>query len=208
VTPPPPKPFDPELETLDAGTRLYRVHSNRFGPTRFNPGLGAPTRFAFFEDPTGVTVPVLYAAAAQSAAVAETLLHDVPLSGGYLDYDTYAPKVMSRVTTNRPLRLAVLHGLGLRRLNVTAEEVTSTAASAYGETVDWAEAAHGTGLDGLVWMSRQCNDVKSYVFFGDRSADAFTPDPTFGRIFATGVDLLWLIDVCAPLRVDALPPSG
>ncbi|WP_300676058.1 RES domain-containing protein [Nocardioides sp.] len=203
----PPEPFIPEIDTLPAGTALYRVHSSRFAPHQFNPGLGAPSRFAFFPDQHGVPVPVLYAAAAENGAVAETLLHDVPLAGGYLDYDTYASTVMSRLTLTRPLRLAALHGLGLRRLHASADEVTSTPASRYGETVAWAHAAHAAGLDGVAWMSRQCIDVLAYVFFGDRCADALTHDTGFGRIFATGADLLWLIDLCAPLRVDVLPPS-
>ena len=62
----------------------------------------------------------------------------------------------------RRLRVAVLHGTGLRRLKVTAADLTSSPASSYGSTVRWAEAAHAVGLDGLVWMSRQCNDAKAY----------------------------------------------
>lgn len=206
VAPEPPDPFDPEIDALAAGEPLYRVHSNRFDATTFNPGMGRPTRFGFFAGEEGTTVPVLYAAAAQDAAIAETLLHDVPLAGGLLGYDEYAGTVMSRLRTTRPLRLAALHGLGLRRLHATAEQVTASAASTYPLTVRWAAAAHQVGLDGLAWMSRQCNDVKAYVFFGDRCADAFTHDASFGRVFATGADLMWLIDLCAPLGVDVLPP--
>lgn len=209
MTPTPPNPFDPEVTVLAAGERLYRVHGNRRDATAFNPGVGEPTRFAFFEcHATGRTVPVLYAAAAQDAAVAETLLHDVPASGGYLDYDDYAAKVMSRIVSTRALRLATFHGLGLRRLRVTADDLTGSPATTYSATVDWAAAAHGAGYDGIVWMSRQCNDAKAYVFFGDRCGEAFEQDPGFGRAFVTGVDLLWLIDLCAPLGVDVLPPPA
>lgn len=208
MTPDPPHPFNPEVETLASGALLYRVHSNHFGPCEFNPGKGASTRFAFFADERGVTVPILYAAAGQPAAVAETLLHDIPATGGLMPYDAYAPKVMSRLSATRPLRLGILHGLGLRTLRVTADQVTGSAASTYDRTVLWSKAAHQAGLDGLVWMSRQCNDTKAYVFFGDRCASAFDRDPTFARIFATGSDLLWLIDICAPLGVDVLPPPA
>lgn len=31
--------------------------------------------------------------------------------------------------------------------------------------------------------------------------------PTFGRLFATGADQLWLIDLCAPLHVNVLLAS-
>jgi len=53
-------------------------------------------------------------------------------------------------------------------------------------------------------MSRLCNDAEAYVFFGDKCDDAFAQDSTFGRLFATGADQLWLIDLCAPLHVDVL----
>lgn len=189
--------------TLDVGAQLYRLFTAAEGrsATTFNPGFGAPTWFAFFGDPA---VPVLYAAATEEAAVAETLLHDIPASGGLLPYDAYARTVMARLTVTRPVKLGVLHGLGLRKLCVAAADLTASDAATYPQTVQWAHAAHEAGIDGLVWMSRLCNDAKAYVFFGDRCAGAFVQDVTFGRLFATGTDQLWLIDLCAPLHVDVL----
>lgn len=200
---PPPTPFDPATTTLEYGEQFYRVFTAAHGRTAvtFNPGFGAPSRFAFFGDPV---VPVLYAAATEEAAVAETLLHDIPATGGVLPYDAYARTVMARVTVLRPLRLAVFHGLGLRALRVTAEDLTAGPATSYPHTVRWAQAAHDAGLDGLVWMSRLCNDARAYVVFGDRCEGALVQDVTFGRLFATGTDQLWLIDLCAPLHVDVL----
>lgn len=206
MTPVPPDPFNPEVTELAVGHHLYRVHGNGRGATEFNPGFGSATRFAFFTDADDDTVPILYAADRPDAAVAETLLHDIPATGGILAYDDYAQRIMSRITTTRSLRLATLHGLGLRRLGITADQVSSSPASTYPETVEWARAAHRQDLDGLVWMSRQCNDARAYVFFGDRCGSAFAPDASFGKVFATGVDLMWLIDLAAPLGVDVLPP--
>lgn len=197
----PPVPFDPAVDTVPAGHLLYRVLSTIRTATDFNPGFGAPTRFGFFGDPV---VPVMYAADTEEAAIAETLLHDIPVTGGILPYDQYAGKVLVRLMLTRDLRVGVLHGLGLRRLQVSADEVTASPASTYRTTVLWAQAAHGIGLDGLVWMSRMCNDTKAYVFFGDRCAEAFTQDTTHGRIFASPADQFWLIDLCAPLHVDVL----
>ncbi len=203
VTPEPPKPFNPKTATLDIGTQLYRVFTGVEGRTAatFNPGFGAPTRFAFFGTPV---IPVLYAAATEEAAVAETLLHDIPIGGGILPYHKYARTVMARVEVTSPVRVGILHGLGLRQLKVTAADITASGADTYPETVKWAQAAHNARLDGLVWMSRLCNDAKAYVFFGDKCGGAFTQDSTFGRLFATGADQLWLIDLCAPLHVDVL----
>ncbi|HEU4361915.1 MAG TPA: RES family NAD+ phosphorylase [Mycobacterium sp.] len=200
----PPTPFDPATDVLPAGHLLYRVLSSTRSPTEFNPGIGAPTRFGFFGDPGKPKVPILYAADAENAAIAETLLHDIPAGGGVLPYDQYADKVLVHLELTRALRVGVLHGMGLRRVKVIAEELTASPASSYAATVRWAEAAHAVGLDGLVWMSRMCNDSKAYVFFGDRCGDAFRQDPGHARIFASPADQMWLIDLCAPLHVDVL----
>jgi len=170
VTPVPPEPFISQTATLDVGTLLYRVFTaaeNRTATT-FNPGFGAPTRFAFFGAPG---VPVVYAAATEEAAAAETLLHDIPVGGGILPYNTYAPTVMARLEVTRPIRVGILHGLGLRQLEVTAAEITASGADTCPETVAWAQAAHDVGLDGLVWMSRVCNDACRGVEHRNRFAD-------------------------------------
>jgi len=109
---------------------------------------------------------------AEDVAIAETLLHDIPAEGGLLPYDQYAGKVLMRLKVTQRLRLAVL-----RRLKVTAGELTSSPASSYDTTVRWAEAAHDAG---------------------------FTQDPSHARIFASPADQIWLIDRCAPLHVDVL----
>ncbi len=197
----PPDPFDAATDTLPQGHLLYRVLSATRTATDFNPGYGARTRFGFFGKPV---VPIMYAADTEDAAIAETLLHDIPAEGGLLPYDQYATKVLVRLKVEQQLRVAVLHGTALRRLKVTAGELTSSPASSYATTVRWAQAGHDAGVDGLAWMSRQCNDTKAYVFFGDRCAQAFTQDPSHARIFASPADQIWLIDRCAPWHVDVL----
>ena len=117
----PPVPFDPA--TVPAGHLLYRVLSASRTATDFNRGIGAPTRFGFFGDPV---VPIMYAADTEEAAIAETLLHDIPADGGILPYDQYAGTVLVRLVVTRDLRVWVLHSLGLRRLKVTAEDVTAS----------------------------------------------------------------------------------
>ena len=197
----PPDPFDAATDTLPEGHLLYRVLSATRTATEFNPGYGARTRFGFFGKPV---VPIMYAADTEDAAIAETLLHDIPAEGGLLPYDQYATKVLVRLKVEQQLRVAVLHGTALRRLKVTAGELTSSPASSYATTVRWAQVAHDAGFDGLVWMSRQCNDTKAYVFFGDRCGQAFTQDQSHARIFASPADQIWLIDRCAPWHVDVL----
>lgn len=200
----PPTPFKPAIDTLSAGHLLYRVFTSSRKPTEFNPGVGAPTRFGFFGKPV---VPIMYAADTEEAAVAETLLHDIPVEGGLLPYDDYSRKALARLKVTRDLRLAVLHGLELRRLKVGPEDVTSSPSSTYADTVRWAEAAHRIGVDGMVWMSRLCNNAKAYVLFGDKcggTKGALAQDLSHARIFASPADQTWLIDLCAPLHVDVL----
>jgi hypothetical protein len=197
----PPTPFKPATDTLPTGHLLYRVFTSTRTASEFSPGVGAPTRFGFFGQPK---VPIMYAADTEEAAVAETLLHDIPVEGGLLPYDDYSRKALARLEVIRELRLAVLHGLDLRRLKVSPEDVASSPSSTYATTVQWAEAAHGIGVDGMVWMSRLCNTAKAYVFFGDKCADAFAQDMSHARIFASPADQKWLIDHCAPLHIDVL----
>lgn len=189
---------------LTAGTLLYRVGAISRPIATFNTGHGGPTRFAFFGTPP---VPVLYAADTQNAALAESLLHDIPATGGNLLWDDYARVVMGRIAITRPLRLAAFRGLGLRRLGVEARQLTDTPAATYPETVRWAAAAHEAGLDGVAWTSRLANDARAIVLFGDRAADAVDQDHTFARLFTSGPGLDWLIDTCAPLRINVLPPT-
>lgn len=194
--------FNPQSFELGSSSSLYRVFSNRSGRLAnvFNPGMGRPTRFAFFGDPV---IPVLYAAQTQQAAVCETLLHDVPVDGGMINHDDYGDQVMARLILVRHLNLASFVGTGLRALKVEESDVTATPASRYGETVAWAEAAHAAGYDGMVWMSHRCNTDRAFVFFGDRVSDAdLHIDPSFARVFELGPDRAWLSDFCAPLHVD------
>ena len=202
--PAPPTPFEPAVEVLPAASRLFRVFSA--APDRhvttFNPGYGGPQRFSFFGNPL---VPTLYAADSETAAVCESVLHDVPLRGGRLLPEQYERSVVGAVETTRELRLAAFHGAGLRRLGVEAHQLTASPARTYPATVRWAEAAHAVGVDGLVWMSARLNTDRAYVFFGDRvNAEDLRVVTDYGRIFATGPDRDWLVDVCAFMKVDVL----
>lgn len=199
LVPPPPSPFDPQIEILPAGSVLHRVYGNLRKPAEFNPGAGEPTRFAFFGDPK---VPVLYAAEDLEAAVCESVLHHLPAAGGVLFPAHYEDRIAAGLVSNRDLKLASFRGTGLRALGLEASQLTDCDAVNYPETVAWAEAAWDAGLDGCVWMSRRLNSSKAYVFFG-RTDGAFENDPTtIPKAFANGPDLDWLIDFCASIRID------
>ncbi|MCU1572672.1 MAG: hypothetical protein JWO93_754 [Micrococcaceae bacterium] len=197
---PPLDPFTAQEFTLPAGSEIYRVASNSRPVNEFNPGQGAPTRWAFFGDPP---VPVLYGAEGEVAAVCETLLHDIPQDGGLLVPSAYRNKVAARLLIRRDIRLASFMGTGLRTLKVDARDLTESDPTTYGETVQWAAAAHSAGFDGVAWMSKRCNTDRAYVLFGDKiSAVDLEIDPGYARIFAQGPDRDWLIDLCGPLHIE------
>ncbi|WP_194164909.1 RES family NAD+ phosphorylase [Pseudactinotalea sp. HY160] len=207
ITPPPPADFDPLPEEVPAGTRLYRIFTAKEGRnvTAFNPTGEPRGRFSFFGDPP---VPVLYAAQTEIAAVCESLLHDLPVRGGRLLPEQYERAVAGALEVGRPLRLAKFHGTGLRRLGLRPEQLTTESAYRYDLTVPWAQAAHGGGFDGIVWMSARCNSDRAYVLFGDRvPRQDLHVVADYGRLFTPGPDLDWLIDQCAFMKVDVLTRS-
>lgn len=201
AVPDPPRPFEPLVEELRPGSRLYRVFTAKKGRKvrTFNGSGQPPSRFAFFGEPP---VPVLYAAESEVASLCESLLHDVPLRGGELAPERYERSVMGALEVLRPLRLAKLHGPGLRRLGVAPEQLTSSSARNYGQTVRWGEAVHRAGLDGAVWMSARCTSDRAYVLFGDRVSESdLGVAIDHARVFTPGPDLDWLIDQCAVMGV-------
>lgn len=201
-TPDPPVPFDPLQETLPAGTVAYRCHDLGFDAAGANPGPRGAGRFHFFGSPP---VPALYAAQSPAGALCETILRYQP-SGTQtvLPPAAYRSKGVSTLQLSRDLNFAVFHGAGLYRLGVHQDQLTNTPGSNYPRTRRWAEAAHAGGFDGVIWMSRQLNDIKSWMVFGDRVPAAdFTVTE---QVELGGAGFEWLVDVCAPMKVDVLPP--
>lgn len=77
---------------------------------------------------------------------------------------------LSLITPKRDLLLIELCGHGLRRLEVTAEELTSSSAAEYPRTIAWAKRLYESvrRAEGLLWMSRQFNSAQALMLFGDR----------------------------------------
>ncbi|PRY69064.1 RES domain-containing protein [Glaciihabitans tibetensis] len=196
----PPTPFTAKERILAAGELLYRTHSIRFAAHEFNPGQGSRTRFAFFGDPI---VPVLYTAAFEDAALCETILHDVPKSGGAIAPSKYGGRVCSRLVVQREIRLASLMGLGERALGIDAGAVCSTGARDYPQTVVWAEAAHLAGFDGLAYPSSKASGREAYVLFGDRvPGGSLAVDSTYQWSFDTVDGLRRLIVLGRSINVQ------
>ncbi|MFY9819905.1 MAG: RES family NAD+ phosphorylase [Thermoanaerobaculia bacterium] len=172
-TPDPPLPdlLHPLVYSWRKGRYLIRCHNTLFEPTSFNPGMGSG-RFHPFEDADGNVVPILYAAEHPDGALAETIFHDVPVRGfaKRIPKSVLDPLVLSALSPSRNLKLAQLFGFGLRRLGVTRRELIEASKKQYPRTTAWARSLHHCDekIDGLVWISRQHDGVRSIVLFGDR----------------------------------------
>lgn len=201
---------DPLIETLPAGSTLYRVHGSGHPADAFNPGTSPAqpsARFSFFGDPP---VPALHAADTVDGALSETLLREVPLEGGSILLDQVEGKALSPIITVRALRLLQLHGHGFRHLKVGPAHLTLASPRQYPHTVPWGQAAFEAGLDGIVWMSRHHNSSRVYVFY-DRPNSPGTidvhPDQVTARAFSLPEHLDWLTRRLDPLDVAILDPS-
>ncbi|MFF0492559.1 RES family NAD+ phosphorylase [Nocardia sp. NPDC004068] len=215
VVPAPPagSTLTPLIETWPQGREMYRGHTRGRSPREFNPGVGKPGRFSFFADTGGKTVPILYAGNTVDVAIGERLFHDLPLgSGAVLVSKQYRTVAYSRLAPRRRLRLASLHGDGLRRLGLRNHQLIDTDAIDYPDTVQWAAALHARAdlaLDGLIWMSRQFNTGQAVVLFGDRvAASDLDVDPDVNdRSFYQGGGLGLLLDAAERAGIRVGTPS-
>jgi RES domain len=188
-SPPMAEHLTPRVVTWATGRQLWRCHSSNRGGDEFNPCLGK-ARFSPLYDAHGNCVPTAYFGERIRGALAEAVFHDVPRAvppGGVRVLTTadQSDLCLTRVVTRSQLRLVELHGLGLRRLGLRAEEISGTEPVDYARTVLWAECVHawrdddGLAADGLVWRSRQIEDFLVLIVFGDRwpSENLFAETP-------------------------------
>ncbi len=195
------------------GGPLYRVHQRRFDADSFNPNDKPAYRFSPIyrdidePDPTDV-VPAWYAGSSVECAVAEALLHDIPMSGGSLAAGVFQNRLVSSVQVLRPLRLVGLDTGGLRKLGLDTKEVTDTEADGYPKTEAFAQRFHDEVPDaqGFVWMSRRWNRDTSVVLYRDRVSAADLRPIALVRDFDTLDDWSWLYDHCKELRIKVRPP--
>ena len=172
--PPPPDPatLDPLIVEIASGTPLVRVHSAARSADAFNPGLGAPSRFAPLHRPAGAPIPTMYAATTVAGVLSESVFHDVPYRGRgkRILAARLTGLAMSTLIVTEPIRLAMLAGLGLRRLGVRRRDLIETGPGGYSQTAAWALALYRSppAPPGLLWTSRQDDTASALLLFGDR----------------------------------------
>ena len=100
--------------------------------------------------------------------------------------------LVSVLTPRRMLRLASLHGAGLRRLGATRAQLIDSEADAYPALAAWGQALHDCALepDGIVWRSRHYDDAYSLMLFGDRvqRADLAVTPPSLALATGAGFE--------------------
>lgn len=172
ITPPPPGTLAVTSVTLPKSTLLHRVHLEDYGATVFNPGVRGNARFSPIVNASGTAVPTMYAGSTFYCAAMETVFHDVPFCPGLktIDEAKFRGQVHSSLHTKIDLQLADLRSLALRKLGVSREHLIATEKDQYPYTREWAAAIHTAfpDIQGLFWISRQDDDAKAYMFFGDR----------------------------------------
>jgi hypothetical protein len=188
---PTPRP-EPRLARLEAGTIVWRVHSDCFEPAQFNPTIPTPFSGGRFDSTDG-SYAYLYAGSDTIAPVAETLLRDRPPSGAFLvPRERVQGKLLSRLRLIRELLVVVLHGAGLSAIRQTAE-LTSSGAGDYASCRAWARALRVDAplACGFEWRPRHDNDRLAYVFFGDCcSSSDFVSERSYALTQGAGVGLL------------------
>lgn len=176
----PPVELDPLRFRLRAGTRLWRVHPVRYTAVQFNPNTASGQRsgrFHPFADAAGKPVPTLYAANRIEGALAETVFHNVR-GGERLFRRRLRDMASTAIATQSELLLADLRGFGLRRLGLLRHQLLETPANQYRATAAWAQALYlcDPAIQGIIWVSRQFDQARALVLFGDRiAAEALEP---------------------------------
>lgn len=170
--PPDPADLDPLLIEIAPGTPVVRVHSATRSAHAFNPGLGTPSRFAPLHHPDGTPIPTLYAATTVAGVLSESVFHDVAYRGRgrRILAGRLAGLAVSTLIVVEPIRLALLAGLGLRRIGVRRRDLVESGPGSYGLTAAWALALHScpAAPSGLLWTSRQDDTASAILLFGDR----------------------------------------
>jgi hypothetical protein len=146
---------------LGEDTRLYRVYNATWGYDEHNPGYG-DARFSPVDDPAiGERLPSMYLAATRTAALLETVFHDVHHKSSRTIYERdLRGKLLAHVRVPAVAALGDLRDPELKRLGLERGEVVSSPAEHYPCTRRLAIAALGQprrshALQGLIWHSRQ-----------------------------------------------------
>ncbi|HUG49292.1 MAG TPA: RES family NAD+ phosphorylase [Candidatus Limnocylindria bacterium] len=177
--------------------------------TRFSTQLRRPGRFHPIHGPDGGPIPWLYGAEDDEGAICETILHDTPfVPGAIVSEAVLADRAISVIAPSRALRLALLEGLGLRRLGIERRDLIETGPTDYPQTALWAKALHDLDearLDGLQWRARPNDTRRSLLLFADRVAEGDLEEVEAPLPLAIGAGYARVLRVTNTARVTLVP---
>jgi hypothetical protein len=160
----------------------YRVHdldprTEKYTAAAFNGSGRGDARFSPLRRPdTGEVIPTIYAASTLRGAIMETILHDVPVpASGYIhdiERDLVSNLHMSSIGVQE-LHLVNLTSTGLRAAGMKHSDLFDDDKLDYARTREWAAWCWAEYADaqGLIWISRQDNQSKAVMLFGDRMSE-------------------------------------
>lgn len=155
---------------------IWRVHPAQYRPAQFRSAPDGNARFSPIRSNDGRVIPTWYGARTLTCAMMETVLHDLPAppEGYILDVERLreADVRVSRLRCQRVLTLVDLSSKGLKRIGLQRRDLIDTPVEDYPRTREWAVRLHAqTPAHGLLWISRQDDEAKALVLFGDRIAE-------------------------------------
>ncbi|SFK21731.1 RES family NAD+ phosphorylase [Streptomyces pini] len=206
----------PVLTVLPAGTLLWRLHSDRYGPAEFNPRLAhgyfKGNRFDAME-PDGY--PYLYAALEPVAALAEVFLRSREFE------NRTAVRMIPWAQASRYRLSAVRTAADVTLVDLTTAEglaavwqdewLVDCEEREYDKTRYWVQLIrrHSAAAQGLCWTSKRCRPRRALQLFGDRCAPGTLvriPEESYRLESAT--DLKEVNRLLEPLRAQVSVPEG
>jgi hypothetical protein len=206
VTPSPTAALDVTIVNWKKDEPIHRVHLDLYKGNQFNPGKGN-ARFSPIKDAKGNSIPTLYGGNTFDCAAMESVFHDVPFAPGTKIYDKHKldGQNYSVLASTADLSLADLSSKALRRLGIKRNELIDTEKDRYPDTRLWAEAIHTQYPDvqGLSWVSRQDDQSRAIVLFGDRIDPALLVQKNATRSLMGDASLYnKLLDLASQIGVD------
>ncbi|MEU6932947.1 RES family NAD+ phosphorylase [Streptomyces sp. NPDC046374] len=173
--PPRGAPMLPVVHTLDAGTRLWRLHLHEYGAQEFNPRLAHEFfRGSRFDATEKDPYSYLYAALDPVTALSEVLLRSIDFD------DATGTRLVPWAQASR-YRLSVLRTTEeLKLVDLTTAEglaavwqdgwLVDCEEADYPKTRYWARLIreHCPEPKGLLWQSKRCRPRPALQLFGDR----------------------------------------
>ena len=166
--PPPSPPADlgarkPAIQILKTGAELHRFHAARdANGMLYDPIFFDKSKKGRFNDSAG-TFGVLYAAATESGAFAESFLRTPGRQVRAADF--VSDKAYARLKTKRDLRFISVAGKGLAPIGATAQ--VSHSGLPYDVPQAWSTALHDhkAKADGIVYTARHDDAELCYAIF-------------------------------------------